>query len=145
MNKSNSQSYSCVLRTLTRKSVIGFGKYQDLTVQNVIDTISVSHLIRMYYNLGKISFTEDVLNEIGVFEEIRINKPGKLIKEEAEKKISIALTNYYKDKDILKEKSLQKRRKKANIVDKEMQSRAIDNKLYNKNSLMSKNHNKFNL
>jgi hypothetical protein len=64
------------LRTLTAKSIIGFGRYRDLSVQQMIDIHKVIYLRWMYFNCFGISFTEDVLNRIGVFSNLRIEKPG---------------------------------------------------------------------
>ncbi len=64
------------LRKLTFKSKIGFGKYENRTVQNLIDNRKHSKLIAMYYNYEKISFVDEVLKELRITEEYQINKPG---------------------------------------------------------------------
>lgn len=66
-----------LLRTLARKSVLDFGKYKDRSVQQVIDLKNVRMLRWYYYNCSMISFLPDILDEIGITEEWRINKPGK--------------------------------------------------------------------
>ena len=68
-----------ILRTLTHKSIIGFGKHyiKNLSVQELIHTCQQYELVKMYYKLGKITFTEEVLIEIGIKPEWRIVKPGK--------------------------------------------------------------------
>jgi len=68
-----------ILRTLTHKSIIGFGRsdIRILAVQELIHLSRQYELVRMYYGLGKISFTEEVLNDIGIKPEWRIKKPGK--------------------------------------------------------------------
>ena len=77
--KSQPQSYVCLLRTMTRKSIIGFGtdKYKNLSVQQCIDAGYSYDLIRMYFGLSKISFTKDILDELGIAGEFILNKPGK--------------------------------------------------------------------
>lgn len=66
-----------LLRKLTRKSVLGFGKYAESTVQHVIDTYHTRLLRWYYYNSSNITFTDDILEEIGITDEFKINKPGK--------------------------------------------------------------------
>jgi len=62
------------LRTLTFKSMLLFGKYANLTVQNIVDSGKTLYLVWVYYNLDGISFNEEVLKAIGITE--YINKPG---------------------------------------------------------------------
>jgi len=66
-------------RILTRKSILGFGysDVRDLSVQMLIDSGRQNVLINSYFNLEKIGFIEDVLDELGITEEYRIEKPGK--------------------------------------------------------------------
>lgn len=66
-----------LLRTLARKSVLDFGKYKDRSIQQVIDLKNIGVLRWYYYNCSMISFLPDILNEIGITEEWRIDKPGK--------------------------------------------------------------------
>jgi hypothetical protein len=64
------------LRTLTRKSKLGFGKYQDYTVQELIDLGQSKILIPAYYKLSSINFIPDILEEIGIVGDWVIEKPG---------------------------------------------------------------------
>ena len=66
-------------RTLTRKSILGFGymEIRDLSVQMILDINRGNELISAYYRLDKINFTEDILDELGITDEFRIEKPGK--------------------------------------------------------------------
>lgn len=64
------------LRTLTRKSKLGFGKYKDLTVQKILDMNMPLVLISPYYNLTSINYTDDILNELKITNEYRIKKPS---------------------------------------------------------------------
>ncbi len=66
-----------LLRTLARKSLIKFGNYSDLSVQNLLDRGQHKWLREAYFNLSMISFNDEILNEIGITEEHRIPKPGK--------------------------------------------------------------------
>jgi hypothetical protein len=65
-------------RILTRKSILGFGiEYKDLSVQMVLDLGRKDFLICSYYNFDKIGFEESILDELGITDEYRIEKPGK--------------------------------------------------------------------
>lgn len=64
------------LRIMTRKSKIGFGKYKDLTVQTMLDFNRKLELISAYYKLTSINYNEDVLNELNITDEYRIDKPS---------------------------------------------------------------------
>jgi len=66
-----------LLRTLTRKSLLKFGKNADLCVQELLHKHARSYLRWVYYNCDKISFTDDILDEINIYEGDRIEKPGK--------------------------------------------------------------------
>lgn len=66
------------LRTLTRKSVIGFGEFVDINVQQVFDMCREYNLLQLYYGCGNISFSEDILQELGIVGEYKIEKPGSL-------------------------------------------------------------------
>ena len=65
-----------ILRTLTRKSKLGFGKYKDLTVQHILDMRMPLVLIAPYYKLTSINYIEDVLIELKITKEYRISKPS---------------------------------------------------------------------
>lgn len=74
-----------LLRTLTRKSTLKFGKFHDLTVQNVLDSQNMKgrSLLRWYYfNSSKISFIDDLLDELNIPPELRIPKPGNITPDE---------------------------------------------------------------
>jgi len=74
-------SYSVNLRILTKKSKLGFG-YQDikeLRIQDLLIANKHKELIRIYFGLDKISFIDEILQEIGITEDMKIEKPGKII------------------------------------------------------------------
>lgn len=66
-------------RVLTRKSILGFGyaENRDLSVQMILDLGRKNLLIDSYYGLEKIDFVEDILNELGITKEFRLQKPAK--------------------------------------------------------------------
>jgi t-SNARE complex subunit (syntaxin) len=64
------------LRTMTKKSKMGFGKYKDKTVQEMIDLRRTLDLISAYYKLTSINYQEDILTELKITEQYRIEKPS---------------------------------------------------------------------
>ena len=64
------------LRILTRKSKLGFGKYKNYTVQELLDLGREIELINPYFYLTSINFIEDILIELKITEEYRIPKPS---------------------------------------------------------------------
>ena len=70
-----------LLRKLTRKSTLNFGKYADYTVDQVLTKNpidGINYLVWVYYNSSNISFVDEILLQLGITEENRIEKPGKL-------------------------------------------------------------------
>lgn len=63
------------LRTLTRKSILGWGKYKELNVDTVLHAAR-GHLIWLYYHVQWINFDDDVLRALGITGKWRIEKPG---------------------------------------------------------------------
>lgn len=70
-----------ILRKLTRKSLLTFGKYHDFRVGDLINTGKHKYLRWVYFNNSMITFFEDILDEIKIPEAYRIKKPGKSFKE----------------------------------------------------------------
>lgn len=135
--KEQPQSYVCLLRTLTRKSIIGFGLYPDLSVMELM-ILNKMELAKMYYGLGKITFTDDILEDVGITDKFKIDKPSKgrefdLLKE---------FKNYYYD--TLTEKQKLGAWSRANSIKKHTSRIKINNidKLNSGIKLMNKNHNK---
>ena len=82
-------TYSVNLRKLTRKSRLGFG-YRDIkhiTIQDILIMNKHKELIKIYFGVGKINFTDDILEELGISEDMRIEKPGKI--EDFEKRDAV--------------------------------------------------------
>lgn len=65
-----------LLRTLTSKSILHMGRYENQKVDTVIE-IDNFYLATLYFLNDKINFTEDVLVRLGIYGNLRINKPGK--------------------------------------------------------------------
>ena len=72
-------SYSVLKRVMARKSIMGFGRsdIRDLSVQMLIDSGRTNLLINAYFNLDKIDFQPDILEELKITGEFLIQKPGK--------------------------------------------------------------------
>jgi hypothetical protein len=66
-----------LLRKLTRKSILKFGQYSDLQVQNLLDLQRYKYLRWVYFNCSNISFMDDILDEIRIPLNFRIQKPSK--------------------------------------------------------------------
>ncbi len=66
---------SILLRTLTRKSTFGVWKRHG-TVQNQLEWGGKRQLVAAYFKLTTINYVEDVLDELGITSEWRIEKPG---------------------------------------------------------------------
>ena len=99
-------TYSVNLRKLTRKSRLGFG-YRDIkhiTIQDILIMNKHKELIKIYFGLSKINFIDEILDELGISEDMRIPKPGKIVD--------------YDERDIVVAKALKivKERKKEEVA-----------------------------
>ena len=90
------------LRKLTRKSVLWFGKHEGLSVQQVIDLTKHTYLRWVYFNCNGVTFMDDILEEIRIPDEMRIEKPGTnselhlKLREELSKKIPFKTKQHMK-------------------------------------------------
>lgn len=69
-----------LLRKLSYKSKLNFGKFNNLTVQEILNLNRKSYLRFIYYNYEGISFIDDILRELKIYGDDyddRISKPGK--------------------------------------------------------------------
>ena len=64
------------LRTLTKKSKLNFGKHSELTVQRMLELHKHRELIKYYFTKSPINFMDDILDELKITEEYRIEKPS---------------------------------------------------------------------
>lgn len=69
------------LRIMTRKSQLKAGKYVGVYVDTLLN-IDSRYLVWCYYNLSKISFVEEILDELCIIPSLRISKPGKVSRKE---------------------------------------------------------------
>jgi len=103
---------------MTRKSIMGFGysDVRDLSVGQLIIMNKHKQLISAYYGLDKISFIEEVLLDIGITKDLRIEKPGKVNIEELNNRIKLAMNNVYSnrtEKEIIHAKYVKKIKKRV--------------------------------
>jgi len=105
-----------LLRTLTVKSILETGKYAGQKVGTILE-VDKNYLRWVYYRQAKLSFTEDILNQLSIVGEFVIQKPS--INDEVYHKLNIILNSQLTDEERL---------------DKYVQKKRIDNtekKLYN--------------
>lgn len=65
-----------MFRKLTKKSIVGFGGWKHLTIDHFFKHKRYIDLASMYYKLSHITFMDDVLDELKITAEWRIEKPG---------------------------------------------------------------------
>jgi len=68
--------YPMKFRKMTRKSMIGFGSYKEQTVERMLKQRPFD-LCKMYFKLSQITFFDDILDELKITAEWRIEKPGR--------------------------------------------------------------------
>ena len=122
-----------LLRKMTNKSVMNFGKYFDLTVQQILDTKKRKYLRWVYFNCSNITFTDELLDELLIPVDYRFDKPSKNI--ELGEKLDENLKESYSDafKEKLKKKG--KRLSDARAMKNELYSERITKKI----NLMNQN------
>jgi len=128
------------LRTLTRLSPLNFGKTRKDTVQETLDqgAIGRSRIVWYYFFMSNISFVDEILDELGVTEELRIEKPttNKRLFEIWESRLSITDEREIQLHVTAKRRSAEWSRKAAR---KSINSK--DRLGFSRSGLQSKNHN----
>jgi len=97
-----------LFRKMTPKSIFNFGRFKGHTVDDVLRIGSVAYLREIYFNIEGITFTDDILEAIGIYNEwddFRIEKPGK-DRELGQKVNDLKLTR----SSPLRQKQMQKRK-----------------------------------
>ena len=122
-----------LLRKLSRKSVMNFGKYFDLTVQQCIDTRKKSYLKWVYFNMSNITFLDEILDELKIPFEFRFDKPNK--NSELGEKLKAINKELYPD--WFKDK-LQRKAKRLNLIKSEKNEFKIERQT-SKINLMNQN------
>ena len=138
-----------LLRTVTRKSILGFGNFKDITIQNMIDMHMERELLHIYYTCRNIDFNQDLKDELCISGEREINK-----KEKQEERYIKQTFTYigWCIKEMLEKRGEEqneinkrqmhkaKKRKKKQVAMREMAHKST---IYSKGSLKSKNQNTY--
>lgn len=66
-----------LLRKLTRRSILDFGRYHGISVGKVLELKAHRYLRWVYFNCSRITFFDDILEEINIPSDWHIEKPGK--------------------------------------------------------------------
>ena len=124
------------LRALTKKSILVEGKYKSLSVQSVLNT-DKGYLAWVYYNMSKLTFTDDILKELFITPELQIKKPGK----DPQKLKEWTFHFYYVVSDV-KSAHYQIKNNKLDFKKKSIaRSKGLDNDIrFSQKSLCWKNH-----
>lgn len=89
-------SQSIRLRKLTEKSLLGFGRFADRTIGQMLSLrVDRIYLRWVYYNSSKITFMDNILDDLKIYPEFRIEKPG--TSEEMFEKLKQKLYQEYED------------------------------------------------
>lgn len=139
------------LRVMARKSVFTSGKYENYSVQQVIDLKGYRYLIWCYFNQSNISFLPDILDELRIPEELRIEKPGidfekgKLMEEMQNKRFNAKLHAISVENPAKGCIMYRTHLKNAKIYAKDRYRSALnyDNTYFSKGSMQARNHGHF--
>ena len=95
------EPYTIVIPPPNITGILHMGHALNNTIQDILIMNKHKDLIKIYYGLGKINFTDDILDELGISQEMRIEKPGKI--------------EDYEERDVMVNKAVRavKARKKA--------------------------------
>ena len=109
-----------LLRKLTRKSILKFGKYAEVPIQTLIDLNNHKYLRWIYFNSSNIDFMEDILDEIRIPLHFRFVKPAKNpeLHLKLNEEIFDNLPDDFKDKFLIKQEKLANKISKAKSVAK---------------------------
>jgi hypothetical protein len=84
-----------LLRTLTKKSIIGFGNYVDLTIQNLFDMNKHKDLLEIYYFFDNIDYNQEIKNDLYIINDRIIDKKNnKIARFDKNKKCNIGKCMY---------------------------------------------------
>ena len=139
------------LRVMARKSVFTSGKYENFSVQQVINLKGYHYLIWCYFNQSNISFLPDILDELHITEELRIEKPGtnvekgNLVAEMRRKRFNAKLHAVSMESTAKGCIMYNKHLKNMKIYAKDMYRSMInyDNMYFSKGSMQARNHGHF--
>jgi len=132
---------------LARKSVFWFGKWNMHSVQQVLDLNGYRSLRWYYFNCSMVSFLPDILDELWITEEWRIEKPGtdpergEALEDSIQKKYNRKLAAMYKEDAENAMRMHKNHQKHIDIYarDKRRMMKFQDKKTYSKASMQWKN------
>lgn len=125
-----------ILRILTEKSKLNFGKYSDLMVIDIMNLWKNKYLRWVYYNCSNISFIPEILDKLLIFESYRIEKPG--TNRELGQRLDLSIYSNTSEINRMKNSSHSMKVYKAKLVQKNI----VENKRFSKANLQRKNHGK---
>ena len=126
MNTLENIGGSVLLRKLTRKSVLWFGKHEGLRIQQIIDIRKWTYLRWIYFNCCGVTFMDDILEEIRVPDDMRIEKPGTHPELHEILREKLAKNLHFKTKShINKVRRIQRQHKEISSRRKEIPSKAV--------------------
>jgi len=135
-----------LLRTLTKKSVIQQGKNKGLLVGEVLKKCKLD-LIYAYFNYANLSFTEDILEELNIKAEDKIQKPGKSPEKfefYADRNIYLVAKNKLrlqgKDDSQIAVSGVKKCIKKSRMKAKEIRFLMAERHIFSKGAMQWRNH-----
>lgn len=138
-----------LLRTLTRKSILGFGNFKDVSIQNMIDMRMERELLHIYYTCRNIDFCQDLKDELCISGEREINKKEKQEERYIKKTYTYIawclkemLNKRGEEQNEINKKQMYKTQqyKKKQVVQRQ---RVLSGTKFSKGALRSKNQNTF--
>lgn len=119
-------------RVLTLKSKLGFGKYDDSTIESIIRLEKHGYLRWVYFNYSGIDFIPEILDTIQIPLEHRLIKPAK--NPELLELVNAQATDRYKYVYDMSDEAVEKRNKAHNTIKSKKYT------VESKAALLRKNH-----
>jgi len=108
-----------LLRKLTEKSILKFGKYSDIKIRNILIAKNYDYLRWVYFNCSNITFIDEIIEQLNIPEEFLINKPATNIDFYVKLKELNSLKISSKSKEVfdikVEEENSKKRKMKAKL------------------------------
>ncbi len=125
-----------VLRILTARSKLGFGKWHDLRISHILLLDGgIGYLRWCYFKIANISFADDVLGELYLSESTKIAKPGVISDEKWDEYGKYISDNTSEPEKKSRAKKIHKEHIRSLVYNKKFQA-----KILSKDYLRRKNH-----